>query len=152
MESLKITAGVILKLATMLERMAVDPAGPPRAAVRGVYNSFKLKLQDHFNDKLAKLNEDQYNAISNAKNEITANVEAKKVGTKYNVAITITVASPAALGVNEHLRGGHGILTAYLNHKESINMSRAATAAANAFVTADTPDFSIINDLLFTMP
>jgi len=150
MTTLKETSDLILKAASRLESLAQDNSAVARAEIRGLYDKYKPKLLNHFNDKLEKLSDDQYSAIVNNRTGVYASAQVKAVGSKYVVSATFK-ADPEGLSSSpgQHAAAA-GVITAYLNAKEALNFSKEATMQVNKAPAGES--FSIANDLLFTVP
>jgi hypothetical protein len=156
MKTLTETADLILSAASRLEKLAEDPNIAPRTAIRGIYKRFKPILKKHFNDYLVGegLSDNEYAAVLAGTTDVAATVQASKLKAGgYKVTIVI-VAKPAAskkkITKPAHLSGALKI-GKYLQEKEGVNMSNAASLAASEYASDETSSFSMTHDIMFTV-
>ena len=167
MSDLQETADFILKAATNLERttklpraIAADPNGAPRVAIRNIYPKFRKVLANHFNDFLqgTGLSDDEYEKITKSITNIIVKVQASKLKNGYKVIIVIGADPNKTFKGKDpnkdkilHMRAAAKI-GKYLNSKEGVNMSKAASISASKHAGPDTSSFSVSRDVLFTAP
>lgn len=145
-----VNANSLLKLASLFEKSAQtkDPSALARAEVRASYKQFKQKLIKDFDDKLQTLPDDQREAVESGETEVSVDVDAKKNANKFVVAVKIS-ANPVTSDLRKavaHMEAAI-VIGDYMNKKNALAISAAATKAANKY--SEEPAFAIVNDVLF---